>query len=406
VREWGKVSTAFWERGSGKRLRGEHAAQVAALHLVSCRWANSIGVFYIPLPALAHAMGSPLEGAMEALLRVIEAGFCQYDLASEMVWIPNQAEIEIGESLKPNDNRKASVQQMLNALGNHPYASAFWDRYGEAYGLTKPKALASPFGGPWEPLLSQSKSKARTKQEQERSSRALEKNPNPPDPETEHIEPVPTPVAQVRRAFLDGYAARYPMAKPYPWGAREGGAAKNLLKSVPLDEALDLVCWFFVWKRPEVIKAGHPFCTGANSLVMKHLELRADLAHPERRAFAAVVTADEKQANNNAEGEAQSARVVAAILGNSDDPFRPIANGSAEAHERDSIGGRSAQQADERRGDPSLVQSTGPIRQRPAALPGPRSSMRGGADAEFASVTRVDAWPTGNKRGPDDSTAD
>jgi hypothetical protein len=123
----------------------------------------------------------------------------------------------------------------------------------------------------------------------------------------------PTPIAQVRGAFLSAYAARYPQASRYPWGAREGGAAKNWLKSVPLDEALSLVTWFFAWKRPEVIKAGHPFCTGAQSLILKFHELRADLAHPERRAFAAAVTGDEKQATHEAEGAAQQRRVLAKL---------------------------------------------------------------------------------------------
>jgi hypothetical protein len=387
VREWGKVSTAFWERGSGKRLRGEHEASLLALHLVSCRWANSIGVFYIPLPAIAHAIGSPLEGAMEALRRVIEAGFCEYDLASEMVWIPNHAEIEIGKTLKATDNRKTSVQEMLDSLGNHPYAVKFWDRYGEAYGLAPSKPLASPFEGPWEPLLSQSKSKARTKQEQEQYPPRDEKMLTVASAEFDaRADTEPTPIAQVRGAFLSAYAARYPQASRYPWGAREGGAAKNWLKSVPLDEALSLVTWFFAWKRPEVIKSGHPFCTGSNALVMKFHELRADLAHPERRAFAAAVNNDEQQAIHNSEGEAQTARIVAKITGALDDhdPFRPLAGNGATTHGRDTGLGGDSRQAPERRGDRGLVQSTGSVRPRQRALASAGASRRGGADAGYS----------------------
>jgi hypothetical protein len=208
-------------------------------------------------------------------------------------------------------------------------------------------------------------------------------------------KPEPTPVALVRRAFLDGYAARYPLAPKYPWGAREGGAAKNLLKSVTLEEAIQLVLWFFSWKRPEVIKAGHPFCVTSNSLVMKYHELRADLAHPERRAFAAEVHNDEKQAIHNAEGDAQTARIVAKITGAQDDhePFRPLAGNGAAFDRRGAGLGGDSQQALERRGDRDVVQGAGAVHTRQRLVASARGGGRGGADAERASHAGTDAWP-------------
>jgi hypothetical protein len=218
----------------------------------------------------------------------------------------------------------------------------------------------------------------------------------------------PTPGAQVRKAFLDGYAARYPNAPAYPWGPKEAGQAKHWLRSVTLAEALDLVRWFFAWKRPEVIKAGHPFGTGGCSLVMKYHELRADLSHPERRAFAAAVNADEQQATHNVEGEAQTARVVAKITGHGDDhdPFRPLAGNGAETLGRNTAVGRGAQQALLGRSDHGLVQEAGGVRERIGSVAGDVGGLRRGSYAEPAPARRADARPAGDEAIPGDAAAD
>lgn len=132
-------------------------------------------------------------------------------------------------------------------------------------------------------------------------------------PKSPKPKPEPTDAAKIRRAFLDGYAARLPKAGAYPWGARENKTACNWLRSVPLPEAMALVDRFFAWNRPEIIRAGYPFCTGSNSLVMKYIELKSDIAHPERRAFAAIADDTEHQDNRRAQNTGQTQRVLAAI---------------------------------------------------------------------------------------------
>lgn len=118
--------------------------------------------------------------------------------------------------------------------------------------------------------------------------------------------------SEVRRAFLDGYAARY-SGKVYHWGAREAGQASNLLKTWPLQTLLDLVTKFFAWSRPEVIRAGHSFGKGPHSFVFRIDELYADTHTPERRLEAEVVRANENEGMRRAEGMAQSQRIEQAI---------------------------------------------------------------------------------------------
>ncbi len=177
----------------------------------------------------------------------------------------------------------------------------------------------------------------------------------------------PTPIALVRRAFLDGYAARFPNAPPYPWGSRENGQAKNWLTSATIEEALSLIPRFFKWPRPEVIRAGFPFCTGSNSLVMKYIELRADIVSIDRRDAAAMIASDEKQYDHNAEGRAQTARVVAAI--NSGDQYANDPFGINTGNTTTAIGSGpptrgGVQPQNVGRGGNGLVQSALPIRER------------------------------------------
>lgn len=296
MREWGKLSTAFWERGSGKRLRGDHEAALAAIHIVTSHWANSIGVFYIPIASIAHHLGSPLEGASEALQRVIEAGFCEYDLASELVWVPNHAEIEIGRALKAADNRKKSIQEMLDSLGNHPYAAKFWEKYGEAYGLEKPKPLASPFEGAFDPLGPPSEAKAKqskAKQEQGIGITAFEQKSKTPS------APAVAGYREAVDAWFENYKQAHKGESP-PWGPVHGKQLKNILAKCKPGELPALIEQYFHGPYPEAIKAGHPLSDGFACLAKTLDMLRADLANPERRARAATLSFQIRRAERNA----------------------------------------------------------------------------------------------------------
>lgn len=127
---------------------------------------------------------------------------------------------------------------------------------------------------------------------------------------TDHLKKQPSPTSQIREAWLAAYSRRYPLAKRYPWGAREGGQCNNLLRSLPLEEVLELIPRYFEWPNPQVIRATHPFGHGAHCFVMKYLELRGDLSHPERHAEAAEAEAQMRDATQ----EVSRASIVEAAL--------------------------------------------------------------------------------------------
>lgn len=122
-------------------------------------------------------------------------------------------------------------------------------------------------------------------------------------------EAAPSGVSKIRAAYLAGFQKRY--GREGRWGGRSAGQAKHLLADWPLetvvsyleprvvvDEATDELTtidgYFFAWKRPEVINAGHPFGKGANSFVMKIHELDADVHNADRRKSAAVAARQER----------------------------------------------------------------------------------------------------------------
>lgn len=160
MREYGKVSPQFWIGETGKRLKKAGAeAQVVGLYLMTSPHANMLGLYYMPSIYIAHETGLGIEGASKGLRSCIEAGFCEYDEASEMVWVFEMAKYQIAEALDPNDKRCKGVQNEYNSLPSNPYLARFYAKYCEAYSMTKKRSVevqeGSPFEAPSKPLASQ-----------------------------------------------------------------------------------------------------------------------------------------------------------------------------------------------------------------------------------------------------------
>lgn len=141
MRDYSKIVPAFWTQGSGKRLRGDPEAQVIALYLLTCPAANMIGLYYCPLPTIAHETGIPTEAVRGALARVTAAGFAYYDESADLVWVPGAALIQIGERLHRADKRRVAVLRELQRFSWHQFATDFFLHYATNFGLTRPDWL-------------------------------------------------------------------------------------------------------------------------------------------------------------------------------------------------------------------------------------------------------------------------
>ena len=166
MRDYGVVSPKFWIGDTGKYLRGNAAAQVLALYLMTCPHANMIGVFHCPVLYMAHETGLGMEGASKALQSLIEAQYCTYDEASETVFVHRMAAYQVAESLKPGDNRVKGVEREWSNIGPAQLKAAFAAIYSVAFHLPVEQENKSPSKDPSKPLASQEQEQ---EQEQEKS---------------------------------------------------------------------------------------------------------------------------------------------------------------------------------------------------------------------------------------------
>ncbi len=148
MRDYGIVSPQFWTGSTGRKLRGNQDAQVIALYLMTSPHSSMIGLYYCPLVYISNDTGLPLEGASKALASLCEAGFCEFDQASDTVFVLRMAAHQVGESLKPTDNRVESVRRHLRQIGKNPLVKRFLEVYGEAYGVTAESVGMEPLKRP------------------------------------------------------------------------------------------------------------------------------------------------------------------------------------------------------------------------------------------------------------------
>ena len=155
MRDYGQVTPAFWIGETGKKLRGDVNAQVLAMYLMTSPHSTMTGVFHCPVLYMAHETGLGLEGASKALARLLQEGFCEYDEASESVFVVRIASFKIAPSLKTRDKRILGLQREVEKMQPAVLRERFIATYSEAFKLGDAGKNASPLQAPCKPLPSQ-----------------------------------------------------------------------------------------------------------------------------------------------------------------------------------------------------------------------------------------------------------
>lgn len=219
MRDYASIAPRFWTGETGRALRRAGPEALAcALYLVTCPHANAFGLYYLPLSYLAHDTGLPLQEASKALQRCCEAGFCDYDEDSEVVWVCNMARFQIGAAIKQADNRAKWVRDEWEKLPKNKFLRAFWEKYGEAYHLPAPR----PSEAPGKPLRSQDQEQEQ-EQEQEQDTKDTSAQPlagsvpleTPPRAESPQAPAALIPLVDktefpVSRAVVEEFERAYP----------------------------------------------------------------------------------------------------------------------------------------------------------------------------------------------------
>jgi hypothetical protein len=134
MRAYAQIVPTFWTRGSGKKLRGKPIAQTLALYLLTAPASNMIGLYYLPLTTLCAETGLTTEQIKQALPDVEE--IAKYDTEAELVWVPECAAHQIGETMGTKDKKRSAVIRELDMAGKHRFVTEFMARYAVAYGLS------------------------------------------------------------------------------------------------------------------------------------------------------------------------------------------------------------------------------------------------------------------------------
>lgn len=261
MRDYGRIRPSFWIGETGKRFRGEPLTQVIALYLLSCPSASMTGLYYLPLPTLCHETGSPLEGALKALLSLRNAGFAFYDEKCEVVWVPEMAKFQVEDKLRPGDNRITGIIREIEKYKNTKYYNEFLARYSQDFSLkleAPPKPLASPSEGAPKALRSQ-------EQDQEQEQEILTVAFAPAMLSKQGSEPEPEPKED-----------QLPFALQEPPGKRK--------KAAPYADVLEAIehysgAWVTSF-RPKDGKA--PICTVADQRILKQTVANFGLEETKR----------------------------------------------------------------------------------------------------------------------------
>ena len=156
MRDYAKISPQFWIGSTGRKLRDAGPeATLVALYLLSNPHANMLGLYYLPQLYIAHETGLGIEGASKGLRRAIEAEFCDYDEASEVVFVYEMARFQIAQRLEPKDKRCIGIQREYDALPNNLFLPNFYEKYVGAFHLKKRREGTGPFEGASKALRSQ-----------------------------------------------------------------------------------------------------------------------------------------------------------------------------------------------------------------------------------------------------------
>lgn len=174
AREYGKISSTFWTGETGRAIRSKGTdCQLLALYLLTCPMSNMIGLYYLPLPVIAHETGLTIEGASKGLRSLGEVGFAMWDEQLDHVFIPMMARYQIGEKLSEADKQVKGVIREWRSMSKSRFYKDFHQLYEHAYHLPGLPATGSPLQAPSMGLRSQ-------EQEQEQEQEIEQEQDIPP----------------------------------------------------------------------------------------------------------------------------------------------------------------------------------------------------------------------------------
>ncbi len=134
MRTFAQVRPRFWTGTTGRQIRRlGPECHVLAMYLITGPLAHALGLYYLPLPIVAHETGLTLEQVRSGIAKLCEIEFCAYDDENEVVFVRNMARFQIGERLERKDNNVTWVWSEMVKLRALPFFDLLLEMYGERY---------------------------------------------------------------------------------------------------------------------------------------------------------------------------------------------------------------------------------------------------------------------------------
>jgi hypothetical protein len=149
MREFAKVSPAFWIGKTGRALRGRGPNhQLLAIYLLTAPSANMLGLYYIPFSMMAHESGIPIDEIQGILDFLAEIEFAFYDHEFEYVLVVEMAAFQVlspeGHPLKENDKRVKGIQADVAECPSGVLKHMFIDRYRDQFNISDENMSRKP----------------------------------------------------------------------------------------------------------------------------------------------------------------------------------------------------------------------------------------------------------------------
>ncbi len=296
MREYGKLGPTFWTGETGKKIRRKgRDAQVASAYSITSPGSNMLGMYYLPIPVLAHETGMTLEEASKALQCLSEVGFAYYDDESEYIFVPNMARFQIGERLNENDKRVTGIKKQLESSRKSPFFNQFLDLYREPFHLQD----VSPSEAPQKLLRSQEQDQEHD-QEQEQEHFAA----TPKSGERQLVKVVEGRTVGTWDAYSAAYRFRYGV-DPHR-DRKVNGVLAKLVDRLGPEVAPHVAAFYVEHNKPFYVSERHPVelllkdCTGlktqwqtgvkATTGEARNAERRDDVMEQVKRVTAMMQT--------------------------------------------------------------------------------------------------------------------
>jgi len=296
MRDYSKVSPQFWIGATGKKLRAKGIeCQLVSLYLMTCSHANMLGMYYLPKIYIAHECGLSIEGASKGLQSAIEAGFCSYDDASEVVWVHEMATYQIGEQLTEKDLRVKGVQNEYNAQPESPYLKPFFAKYSNQFLMTFERGNEAPC----KPLVSQEQEQEQEhKKEQEQEQDSFDAEKSAPPAKIDSEKELQEACKETWKFYTDAFFNRYG-TEPVR-NAKVNGQVKQFVKRIGYSES-PLVAASFVSNNTQYyVSRGH----SVDCLLADAEKIRTEWATGNVMTNTRANQIDKSQANKSAVSEA------------------------------------------------------------------------------------------------------